>query len=58
MSPEEQQKNARLALVLLERVELKGKEVQAYISVNQFLGKVADGTLVFTPAKVSPPPEG
>ena len=37
---------AKLGLALLERVELKGKEVSAFVSVNQLLGKIQDGTLV------------
>ena len=36
---------AKAALALMERVELKGSEVQAYILVNQMLGGIAEGEL-------------
>lgn len=36
---------ANAGLVLLERVQLQGKEVQAYVEVNQLLGRLANGQL-------------
>ena len=37
---------ASAALQLLERVDLKGSEVPAFLEVNQLLGKLANGDLV------------
>lgn len=38
-------KAAQAALQLLERVELKGTEVQAYIAANNLVGGIAQGRL-------------
>ena len=40
---------ARAAISLLERTELKGAEVQAYIAVNQMLGQIMEGKLEISP---------
>lgn len=45
---------AQQALVLLERVDLKGSEVSAYLAVNNLLGKLSSGELIV----VEPNPPG
>lgn len=45
MDTEKAVQTAKNAAALLERVDLKGAEVQAYIEVNQLLGGIAEGRL-------------
>jgi hypothetical protein len=46
MDNENTAKTAEAGLAFLQRVELKGAEVGAYIEVNQLLGRIANGESV------------
>lgn len=46
MQHEKQKRVARNALALMERVSMQGKEVSAFIEINELIGKIAKGELV------------
>lgn len=49
MGQKEAQRAASNAMKLLDRVDLKGSEVGAFIPINQLLGQISNGELVVVP---------